>query len=138
MNIFYRDFFYKIEGDFSFLANLFFLVQFIFKGISCVNLTLSPKVNSKEKKLKGISLLKLKAILVFWWTFFLVRFIFKGISFLKLKANSQISIFLCLVFIFKEISFVKMKSVSFFWWKLRKVKSKGISFKRDFLSWSPE
>ena len=36
----------------------------------------------------GISLLKLKAFSILWWTFFFIRFIFKGISLLKLKAIS--------------------------------------------------
>ena len=39
---------------------------------------------------KGISLIKLKAISIFWWTFFLVRFIFKGNSHIKFKGISNI------------------------------------------------
>ena len=68
---FYRDFFCKIEGDFSF---------YIFKGISDIKLKVIFFNRDFSSKIGGV--------FDFLWTFFFIRFIFKGISFVKLKAIS--------------------------------------------------
>ena len=47
---FSRDFSYKIEGNFSFLVNLFFLVRFIFEGISFVKMKVVSFFWSKFRK----------------------------------------------------------------------------------------
>ena len=47
-----RDFLFKIEGEFNLWVNYFF-GPIHFKGISYVNLTLSPKSKIEGKILKG-------------------------------------------------------------------------------------